>query len=161
MNPVKRHLIIGLFLLLMLPGCNKTGGDPAAQFPDCVGIEESFDPYNIRKPYYGRIWSQDTSFSTQFIFTEYQYDLSVLSRSWVMYIKLNISPTSVRYQSAHCFRSRVTDFWFARTGFDFDGHYTSWDIYFEEFDCSDLSGYCTVIRPDIPDTLDFYFEGSR
>jgi hypothetical protein len=145
----------------MNPGCKKLDADSSEKFPDCVGIEESFNPNNIQKAYGGRIWSQDTSFSTNFIFTDYKFDVSILRTSWVMWFKRNIDPTTVRYQSANCFRSDVTDYWFANSGFDFNGHYTSWDFYFEEFDCSVLSGYCTVIRPDIPDTIDFYFEGNR
>ena len=145
----------------MIPGCKKTDDETPDKFPDCVGIEESFNPYNVQKAYNGRIWSQDTSFTTQFIFTEYQFNISYLSTSWVMYFKRNVSQTSVVYQSAFCFHSHVTDYWHANTGFDFNGQYSNWDFYFEEFDCGVLSGYCTVIRPDVPDTLDFYFEGSR
>lgn len=148
-------------LLVMITGCNKNTEEASEEFPDCVGIEEAFNPASIRKAYYGRIWSQDTSFTTQFMFTEYKFDVSILRTSWMMYFKRNTSPTRIIYQSAYCFRSDVTDNWFANTGFDFDGQYSTWDFYFEEFGCTDLSGYCTVIRPDIPDTLDFYFEGSR
>ena len=161
LDAMKKLLIMATFILALIPGCEKFNEGSSDKFPDCAGIKESFDPHNIRKPYYGRIWSQDTSFTTQFIFTEYQFDFSILRTSWVMYFKRTLSPTSFSYQSAHCFGSDLTDYWFANTGFDFDGHYTNWDFYFEEFDCSVLSGYCTVVRPDIPDTLDFNFEGSR
>jgi hypothetical protein len=148
-------------VLLMIPGCKKSTEEAPEEFPDCVGIEESFNPYSIRKAYNGRIWSQDTSFTTQFIFTDYKFDASILRTSWMMYFKRNTSPTRVVYQSAWCFRSDITNYWFASTGFDFEGLYNSWDFYFEEFDCTVLSGHITVIRPDIPETLDFYFEGSR
>jgi hypothetical protein len=153
--------MIAAVMLLVIPGCKELNGESSEKFPDCVGIEGIFDPYNIQQAYRGRIWSQDTSFTTQFIFTEYSFDLSLLSTTWVMYLKRNLSPTSVSYQSAICVGSDATDTWYANTSFDFDGQYTVWDFYFEEFDCSDLSGYCTVTRPDIPDTLDFNFEGSR
>lgn len=159
---MKNQLIVALLMLLTVPGCEKSNGDdPQLTFPDCVGIQESFNPQNIRKPYSGRIWSQDTGFFTQFIFTEYQFDVIILRTSWTMYFKRSLGPTSVTYQSAHCYGSDLADSWFAHTGFDFDGQYTSWNFYFEEFDCSELSGYCSVIRPHVPDTLDFYFEGSR
>ena len=158
---MKHLLIIALLILLTISGCNKLIDDSSNKFPDCVGIEESFNPNNIQRAYLGRIWSQDTAITTQFIFTEYKFDVSILSTSWVMYFKRKTGPTSVTYQSASCFGSDLTDSWYAHTGFDFDGHYTSWNFYFEEFDCSGLSGYCTVIRPEIPDTLDFNFEGSR
>ena len=148
-------------MLVMIPGCNEFNGESSDEFPDCVGIEGSFNPNSIQKAYSGRIWSQDTSFSTQFIFTDYKFDVSILRTSWEMWFKRNIGPSTVRYQSAYCFGSDVTDYWFANTGFEFDGQYTSWDFYFEEFDCSVLSGYCTVIWPDFQDTINFNFEGSR
>lgn len=145
----------------MLPGCDKSNDEPDEKFPECVGIEGSFNPYSIQKAYSGSIWNQDTSISTQFIFTEYQFNLSILRTSWLMYFKLATGPTSVSYYSAPCFRSDITDKWYASSGLDFNGHYTSWDFYFDVLDCSGLSGLCRVIRPDIPDTVDFNFEGSR
>jgi len=44
---MKKLLIMATLILVLIP--------------DCVGIKESFDPHNIRKPYYGRIWSHYTS----------------------------------------------------------------------------------------------------
>lgn len=158
---MKELLIVAALVFLVMTGCRKFTEEAPEEFPDCVGIEESFNPNSIRKAYYGRIWSQDTSFTTQFLFTEYKFDVSILRTSWIMYFKRQTGPTSVVYQSAWCFRSDITNNWFATTGFDFDGQYSTWDFYFEEFDCKDLSGHCAVIRPDVPDTLDFYFEGSR
>lgn len=150
--------MIALCMLVMIPGCDKFEGE---SFPDCVGIEGKFDPYNIKKAYDGRIWDQDTSFTTQFIFTEYTFDLRVMSKSWLMYFKRIISTTKDSYYSANCYRSASADIWFSKTYLDFNGHYTIWDFYFEEFDCSDLSGYINVIRPDIEDTVNYHFEASR
>ena len=152
-----------IFLLIIIasPGCIDLTEDSSNEFPDCVGIKESFDPYNIQKAYRGRIWNSDTTISTQFIFTEYRFDVSILRKSWVMYIKLKTGPTTTTYQSASCFRSSVTDYWYASTGFDFNGNHTSWDFNFEKFDCSSLSGQCEVIRTEISDTLNFNFEGNR
>lgn len=158
---VKYLQMIAVFILIVLPGCEKSSGASEEKFPDCVGTEESFNPYSIQKAYSGSIWNQDTSISTQFIFTEYRFNLSILRTSWIMYFKLATSPTSVSYYSASCFRSDITDNWYANSGLDFNGHYTTWDFYFEELDCSELYGFCRVIRPDKPDTLDFNIEGSR
>jgi hypothetical protein len=156
---MKSYPVIAFCMLMLLPGCEFLTGD---SFPDCVGIEEEFDPNTIENAYDGQLWNQDTSFNTQFIFTEYTYDIRVMSDRWVMYFKRTISPTKTMYQSADCYQSDLNnDFWFAKTYFEFDGQYSMWEFYFEVFDCSELSGYCTVIRPDIPDTLDFNFEGSR
>jgi hypothetical protein len=157
-----KNFLVLIFLVFLITGCKDTDDDPFHDFPDCVGIESSLNPYSIVKPYSGKIWGSDTVIYTQFIFTDYvNYNLLFSAeRSWNMYIKFT-SGTTTKYQSSNCYYSFTDKKYFAWSGFDYRGNYSTWDFKFDVFDCSKLSGSILVIQPEVQDTLEYRFEGNR
>ena len=151
-----------LFILATLLSCGDLIDDSSPKFPECAGIKESFNPYNIVNPYSGKIWGADTTFYTLFIFTNYvNYNLLLTAeKSWTMWVKFT-SGTITRYQSGDCYYSFSDGKWYGWTGFDYRGQYASWDFKFEKFDCSKLSGSIKISRPEKQDTLNYRFEGTR
>jgi len=147
-----------LFIMTIFLSCEQLSDE----FPACVGTTEGFNPHKIINPYSGKIWGEDTVIYTQFIFTDYvDYNLLLSAeRSWNMWIKFT-SGSSTIYQSSYCYYSYSDDIYYAFTGFDYMGQYTSWDFHFETFDCSKLSGLCLVSRIEVQDTLKYFFEGKR
>lgn len=157
-----KNLIAIVIITTVMLSCNLLKDDTSPHFPECVGIKESLDPTYIINPYSGEISGKDTVIYTQFIFTDYidyNYLLSV-ERSFNMYIKF-IKGTSTIYQRFYCFYSFADKKWYAQSGFDYRGGYTQWDIHFETFDCSKISGSCNVALADIQEPLIYHFEGSR
>lgn len=154
---MKSSIALMLIMTLFL-SCEKSSDD----FPACVGTTEAFDPQKITNPYNGKIWGEDTIIYTQFVFSDY-VDYNVLlsaERSWNMWIRF-IKGSSTIYQSCYCYYSYSDQVYYATTGFDYRGQYSSWDFHFESFDCSKLSGFCLVTRNEVQDTLRYYFEGKR
>lgn len=154
---IATYLVLGI----ILSSCD-SNDDSSPKFPECVGTTESINPYSITNFYTGKIWGEDTTIHTQFIFADY-VDYNVLfaaERSWNMYVKFT-SGTSTIYQSFYCWYSFGEYKYYANSGFDYRGKYSNWDFNFETFDCSKLSGICLVSRPDTSDTLQYRFEGIR
>jgi hypothetical protein len=157
-----KDFLLWIFIVLLLNGCRDTHDDPLKDFPNCVGITGSLNPYSIVNPYSGRIWGNDTVIVTQFIFTDYvNYNLLLTAeRSWNMYVKFT-SGTTTKYQSTFCYYSFTDKNYFAWSGFDYRGNYSSWEFKFDVFNCIKLSGSILVKQPEVQDTLKYRFEGSR
>ena len=151
-----------LLIFMLFPACSLFNlfDNDSDGFPECAGTTASFSPALLRDAYVGAIWNQDTTLNTPFIFTDFEFDHYYLRRSWNMHFRIQIGATTT-YHSSFCSRSWETGRWFADTAFVFRGHYSRWYFAFDHFDCSSLSGTCTVIQPDLADTLHFQFEGSR
>ncbi len=148
-------------IFMIFSGCNLFDVDHSDDFPECAGTKESFSLGLIQNGYSGKIWNADTTINTPFVFCDFQFDDYLLRRTYNMFIRIKTSPTRTDYPAILCFRNWETDEWIADGAFDFKGHYTTWNFFFDQFDCSSLAGSCMVIRPDIPDTTYFQFKGNR
>jgi len=158
-----RFIYIILILLVILQGCEKTNEETTDHFPECVGIEGSFNPQNISKSFSGKFWNSDTIINTKFVFTDYVNYYAILraEKSWNMWVKFTTGSTSYIYQNFYCYYSFVDERWYAWTGMDLNGTYTSWDLNFETFNCSEFTGKCDVTFQDGQDTVHYQFEGRR
>jgi len=158
-----KHSITAFFIIAVLLSCKKSADD-SPKFPECVGIKESLNSQNINtvSRYSGRIWGGDTVIYTQFIFTDYvdyNYLLSA-ERSFNMSIKFSKGSTTI-YQGTYCYYNYMDKKWYAQSGFDYRGQYSSWNFSFETFDCSKISGACNVVLTDISEPIIYNFEGNR
>jgi hypothetical protein len=63
---------IAIFMILgALLNCCDSNDDSSPKFPECVGTVESLNPYQISNYYSGKIWGDDTTIYTQFIFSDW------------------------------------------------------------------------------------------
>jgi len=150
-----------LLICVVFPACNLFDFDRSDDSPDCIGTDESFSLNLLEDGYNGKIWNEDTTINTPFVFADFQFDDYLLRRTYKMYIRIKESDTRTVYPALLCFRHWDTEEWMADGAFNFNGHYTTWDFYFDQFDCYSLAGWCMVIQPESGDTTYFQFDGAR
>ncbi|KAB2880126.1 hypothetical protein F9K33_06500 [bacterium] len=156
-----KYLTTMVLVTAILAGCPDLNDDAKTEFPDCVGIRESFDPANVLNAYSTTLRGSD-SFNVQMTFTDYRTDefsapavwtlgISYAGRTYLGYAYLDIN-NIVRGSS----------------GLYNNGMYSSLDFLFDSCSCTYVSGLCTAIRSmeyppplQIIDTLYYSFAGTR
>jgi hypothetical protein len=145
--------------MLLLLECEDKNKDSSSQFPECVGIRESFTPYHVITPYFVTLTGKDT-LKVQMIFTDYSPTSLFSYTSWHMWIAKD-SLTITTYYDGYCSQHYSTGKWYGDSGLKYYGQYASCSFEFEIFTCKLVTGTCLIMRSQIPDTLSYHFTGKK
>ncbi len=148
-----------LVIAVLFLGCHDRLNDSSSQFPECVGIIESFDPNDVINPYFVTLQGSDT-IKIRMIFTNYTPGSYFSYIHWSLWVATDSSGYSSYYEG-FCSQSFPDKKWYANSEVKYKGQLALCNFEFEIFTCRQVSGSCYIIESQTRDTLYYNFAGTK